>query len=61
MSKTDETFFTTIGCMDGRDQGSVVEYGRRKEGLNQELLDSIKNKLLISFEKHPSKLEVEEV
>lgn len=32
MSLTGETFFTTIGCMDGRVQDSVVQYGRQKFG-----------------------------
>jgi len=74
MSKVGETFFTTVGCMDGRAQGVVAEFGRRKFGarypdtiteaglvgkLSQDLpdqifLDSIKNKLDISLEKHHS-------
>lgn len=75
MSQQNETFFTTIGCMDGRVQEPVAEFGRRRFGveypdtiteaglvgrlaqeeLDQGLLDSIKNKLEISLEKHHSK------
>jgi len=75
MAQQDETFFTTIGCMDGRMQGPIAEYGRKKfgavypdtiteaglvgklakENTDQGLLDSIKNKLVISLEKHRSK------
>jgi len=75
MSKADETFFTTVGCMDGRVQEVVAEFGRRrfgtqypdtiteaglvgkltKDSLDQALIDSIKNKLDISLEKHHSK------
>lgn len=32
MSDAGETFFTSIGCMDGRVQGSVAEFGRAKFG-----------------------------
>lgn len=32
MSQIGEVFFTTIGCMDGRVQGSVAQYGRQKFG-----------------------------
>lgn len=75
MSKQDETFFTAVGCMDGRAQEVVAEFGRQKfggefpdtitepglvgklaqENIDQALLDSIKNKLDISLEKHHSK------
>ena len=75
MAQQDETFFTIIGCMDGRAQAVVAEYGRKKFGaqfpdtiteaglvrklarnaVDQRLLDSIKNKLVISLEKHRSK------
>lgn len=74
MSKAGETFFTSVGCMDGRAQEIVAEFGRKKfrakypdtiteAGLvgqlannpPQSLLDSIKQKLLISLEKHHSK------
>ena len=75
MSHENETFFTTIGCMDGRVQEVVAEFGRRKFGAyfpdtiteaglvgkltkdspDQGLIDSIKNKLDISLEKHHSK------
>ncbi len=75
MSNRNETFFTTVGCMDGRVQEPVAEFGRRKFGArfpdtiteaglvgklaqeeqDQGLLESIKNKLDISLEKHHSK------
>lgn len=74
MSDLGETFFTSVGCMDGRVQDPVAEYGRGKfnvlyadtiteAGLvgllsnspSQELLESIKKKVLISAEKHHSK------
>lgn len=32
MSSASETFFTTIGCMDGRVQEPVAEFGRKKFG-----------------------------
>jgi len=32
MSKINETFFTTVGCMDGRVQEAVAEFGRKKFG-----------------------------
>ncbi len=32
MPKLDETFFTTVGCMDGRAQAVVAEYGLKKFG-----------------------------
>ena len=32
MLKANEKFFTTIGCMDGRAQEVVAEFGRRKFG-----------------------------
>lgn len=71
---SDETFFTTVGCMDGRIQDPVSDFGRKKFSAEfadtiteaglvgllstnpaQTLLDSIKNKLDISIEKHHSK------
>jgi carbonic anhydrase len=75
MPQVGETFFTIVGCMDGRVQGPAAEFGRQKfgaeypdtiteaglvgklaqENTDQELLDSVKNKLDISFEKHHSK------
>ena len=75
MSDKNETFFTSLGCMDGRVQEVVAEFGRRKFGAkyqdtiteaglvgklaqdnaDQDLIDSIKNKLDISLEKHLSK------
>lgn len=30
MSDADETFFTAVGCMDGRVQDPVAEFGRKK-------------------------------
>ena len=69
-----ETFFTTIGCMDGRCQGAVDAYGRDRfdaeypdtiteAGLvgllahnpSEAFLNNLKNKILISLEKHTSK------
>jgi carbonic anhydrase len=74
MSELGETFFTSIGCMDGRVQLPIAQYGEKKYGVlypdtiteaglvgllannsSQELLDSIKKKVLISVEKHHSK------
>jgi carbonic anhydrase len=75
MSQVGETFFTTVGCMDGRVQEAVADFGREKFGVeypdtiteaglvgklaqentDQGLIDSIKNKLDISLEKHHSK------
>ena len=74
MSDVNETFFTSIGCMDGRVQYPVAEYGKKRYGVlypdtiteagmvgllannpSRELLDSVKQKVLISVEKHHSK------
>jgi carbonic anhydrase len=74
MSDIGETFFTSIGCMDGRVQSPIAQYGEKKYGVlypdtiteaglvgllannpSEELLDSIKKKVLISVEKHHSK------
>lgn len=74
MSDLSETFFTSVGCMDGRVQEPVAVYGRAKFGVlyadtiteaglvgllsnnpSEELLDSIRKKILISAEKHHSK------
>lgn len=74
MSDLNETFFTSIGCMDGRVQKPVTEYGQKRYGVlyadtiteagfvgllsnnpSNELLESIKKKVLISVEKHHSK------
>ncbi len=74
MSDLGETFFTSVGCMDGRLQDPIAIYGRDKFGVlyadtiteaglvgllsnspSQELLESIKKKVLISVEKHHSK------
>lgn len=74
MSDLGETFFTSVGCMDGRVQEPIAKYGRDKFGVlyadtiteaglvgllsnspSQELLESIKKKVLISVEKHHSK------
>jgi carbonic anhydrase len=30
MSDLNETFFTSVGCMDGRVQGPVTEYGKKR-------------------------------
>ena len=73
MSLAGETFFTTVGCMDGRVQDPIASYGIEKFGVlygdtiteaglvgllsnqpSQDLLDSIKNKINISIEKHYS-------
>ena len=32
MSQVDETFFTIVGCVDGRVQNASVEFGKRKFG-----------------------------
>lgn len=74
MSDLGETFFTSVGCMDGRVQAPIEEYGQKRYGVkypdtiteaglvgllannpSTELLESIKNKILISVEKHHSK------
>ncbi len=74
MSQAGETFFTVMGCMDGRCQQKVAEYGRQKFGAtypdtiteaglvgllahnpSNELLDSLKKKIMISLGKHHSK------
>jgi len=69
-----QAFFTSVGCMDGRVQKPVTEYGQKRYGVlyadtiteaglvglvsnnpSNELLESIKKKILISVEKHHSK------
>ena len=74
MSQAGETFFTSVGCMEGRIQAVIAKYGQQKfdakypdtiteAGLvgllsndpSQELLDSIRKKVLVSVEKHHSK------
>ena len=75
MSQASETFFTSIGCMDGRVQAPILEYGQKRYGaryadtiteaglaglienedVDKKILESIKNKVLISIEKHHSK------
>lgn len=74
MSNKNETFFTAVGCMDGRAQEPVSKFGQKKFGAKfadtiteaglvgqlannpqQSLLDSIRQNLLISLEKHHSK------
>ena len=75
MSDKYETFFTTVGCMDGRAQGIVAGFGRKKFGaiypdtiteaglvgvlskqnVDNNLIKSLKKKILISLEKHRSK------
>ena len=74
MAQIDEIFFTVIGCMDGRCQEAVADFGSKKFGAqypdtitepgivgklannpSKELLDLLKEKLVISLEKHHSK------
>ncbi len=74
MADLGETFFTSIGCMDGRVQTPIADYGQKRydvlypdtiteAGLvgllannpSVELLEAIKQKVLISVEKHHSK------
>lgn len=75
MSQVGETFFTSIGCMDGRSECAVAKWGRKKFGVkyadviteaglvgilskpnvDKGLLNSLKQKILISVEKHHSK------
>ncbi len=75
MSQAGETFFTSVGCMDGRVQEPIKKFGQQKFGaqhpdtiteaglvgllskddVSQSLLNSIKQKLLISLEKHASR------
>ena len=33
MSQTGETFFTSVGCMDGRSECAVAKWGRKKFGV----------------------------
>ncbi len=73
MSQAGETFFTVIGCMDGRCQDVVSEFGRQIFGAkysdtitepgivglltnnpSKELLAGLKQKIMISIEKHHS-------
>ncbi|MCL4354449.1 hypothetical protein M1349_03190 [Patescibacteria group bacterium] len=75
MSQVGETFFTSVGCMDGRVQCPVAKYGKARYGVkfadtiteaglvgqvlkkdaDPKLLESVKNKILISLTKHLSK------
>lgn len=74
MSDLHGTFFTSVGCMDGRVQAVVAQFGHEKFGADypdtiteagldgliantndKDLLESLKNKILISVEKHHSK------
>lgn len=75
MSQQGETFFTSIGCMDGRALRPVRKYGKAKFGVwyvdtitdaglvgkiskddvDPKFLDELKEKILISVEKHHSK------
>lgn len=75
MSQPGETFFTSVGCMDGRVQCPVSKYGKArygvkymdtiteaglvgqiiKEDADPKLLESIKDKIMISINKHHSK------
>lgn len=34
MAHSDETFFTSVGCMDGRVQKVIADYGREKFGVD---------------------------
>lgn len=69
-----ETFFTNVGCMDGRVQKAVNKYGSlvfgaeyadtvtkagldgllAREDVEENALESIKNMILVSVEKHHS-------
>jgi carbonic anhydrase len=74
MADLGETFFTSVGCMDGRVQTPIANYGQKRYSVlypdtiteaglvgllannpSVELLDSLKQKVLISVEKHHSK------
>ncbi len=71
MSQQGETFFTAVGCMDGRVQDVVAQYGRRKfqakyadtiteaglvGKLSKELWDDLRFKIVdVSIGKHSSK------
>ena len=74
MSKVRETFFTVVGCMDGRVQEPVTAFGREKfgakfadtiteagivgliaRGPDQNFVENLEFKLLVSIEKHHSK------
>jgi carbonic anhydrase len=74
MADLGETFFTSIGCMDGRVQIPIADYGQKRYSVlypdtiteaglvgvlannpSVELLEAIKQKVLISVEKHHSK------
>ena len=74
MADLGDSFFTCVGCMDGRVQAPIEDYGQKRydvlypdtiteAGLvgslanspSQELLEAIKQKVLISVEKHHSK------
>ena len=70
-----QVFFTSVGCMDGRVQKPIAEFGKKKfnalypdtiteaglagllskDHLDQYLVESLKNKIKISLEKHKSK------
>ncbi len=39
MSQTDETFFTVVGCMDGRVQSVMAQFGSKK--FNADFPDTI--------------------
>lgn len=74
MAQIEETFFTSVGCMDGRVQIPILKFGGQKFGAEfadtiteaglagklskdpeQNLLESLKTKILISLEMHHSK------
>jgi len=75
MLQIGETFFTTVGCMDGRVQEPILKLGQKKFGakfadiitetglvgvfskqnVDNNLIKSLKKKILISLEKHHSR------
>ena len=75
MSDSHGTFFTSVGCMDGRVQKVIADFGKEKfnaeypdtiteaglvgklatEEEGSPLFESIKQKILISLEKHHSR------
>jgi carbonic anhydrase len=74
MANIEETFFTVVGCMDGRVQEVTTAFGKQKFGalypdkiteagmvgiiatkLTPEFSENLKEKILISLEKHGSR------
>lgn len=82
MSNENETFFTSVGCMDGRVQEPILKFGQKKfnakfadiiteaglvgvlskpsqaeskQNVDNNLIKSLKKKILISLERHRSK------